>query len=258
MSGNGHGGGHGKGHDDPVQKYMDRSQVAKNLLTHIDTTHIEAYTHAARKVLKVDDIRQLDLSKLNDAKKQLEFADTMADFYVSSAKQYFMRSKEKGDAWKLDEYDQALIMSAFAGTTKTQLREVIAAEKDQFNSEKFMTYKDKKFMPRIKQELKEAAGENLTEEHLEDILNYTLTPEVKALLKSDGGYDIKFDAARLLLDNYEGEKLGASDILKIHQFLRGNGSFAVAPNIERKLRKKLKGKDESDHEEEPAAAGAHH
>ena len=256
MSGNGHGGGHGKGHDDPVQKYMDRSQVAKNLLTHIDTTHIEAYTHAARKVLGVEgDIRQLDLSKLNDAKKQLEFADTMADFYVSSAKQYFMKSKEKGDAWKLDEYDQALIMSAFAGTTKTQLREVIAAEKDQFNSEKFMTYKDKKFMPRIKQDIKNAAGEDLREEHLEDILNYTLTPEVKALLKSDGGYDIKFDAARLLLDNYEGEKLGANDILKINQFLRGNGDFAVAPNIEKKLRKKLKGKgDGHDDEEEHAAA----
>lgn len=162
-----------------LKKYEKKSREADNITTHIDLTHMEVYAKAAKDVLKVEkdnveDIRQKDLEKLKEDKFQIKLADKMADLYRDSAKEYFSRAKEKaGEKWDVDEFDEALLIRSLYGTTRQELKQIIANEKDQFSPEKFMAAYRKKFMETISRDLKDAAGQHLKSEHIEDIIKYT-------------------------------------------------------------------------------------
>ncbi|MBW2965648.1 hypothetical protein KY342_00930 [Candidatus Woesearchaeota archaeon] len=165
-----------------LKKYEKRSREADNISTHLDLTHMETYAKAAKKVLKVDkdnveDIRQKDLTKLQETKHQIAMADEMADMYKASAKEYFSKAKkDAGEKWDLDEFDEALLIRALYGTTRQELRMRIAELQDRFNPNNFMQLKDK-MMERIKDDLKAAASSHLKDSHIEDIIKYVKIEE---------------------------------------------------------------------------------
>jgi hypothetical protein len=162
-----------------LKKYEKKAREAENIITNLDLTHMEVYSRAAKDVLKVEkdniqDIRQTDLSKLKESKHQIALADKMADLYKEKAVEYFSKARGKaGEKWDLDEFDESLLVKAVYGTTRAQLRNIIASEKDQFSPDRFIAGYRKKFMESISNDLKAVAGQHLKEEHIDDIVKYT-------------------------------------------------------------------------------------
>jgi len=251
-----------------IKKYEKLSKEADNLATHIDLNHIDIYANSLKKKLKVkkdnvEDINQTDLELLKDPKYQKAVADEMADRYKESSKDFFDKVKKKyeesGEEWKLDEFEEALLTDAVHGVTRSELKQIIATEKDQFTPEKFMSKYRPQFMKKIRVKLKSAAGQYLTEEHLEHILNYTLEDDLIGKVKDY----LNINHGKMLLENYKGQKLGKADILEIHKEHESEGisllPSGVAKDLEEDVKKKKKEslekltEEEEPHKEDKAA-----
>jgi len=222
-----------------IKKYEKRAKEAGNIVTHIDLTHMETYAKAAKKVLKVEkdnveDIRQKDLSKLKETKFQEKLADEMADLYKNNAKEYFRLTKEKeGKDWELDRFDEALLTRAVYGTTRAELKHLIADAKDKFTPTTFMNEHRPEFMKMVSHDLKAAAAQHLKPEHIEDIVKYT---------KIDKLHDV--DPALVKLPE-------AINYLEIHRQLGAVPKDNIPDYHKKKKDKKEKKEPEEEPEEKP-------
>ncbi len=152
---------------DHISKFYKLQKKADQMITTMHRHHRGAYDKAIDDVLTKDG--QVDMEMLEDTKTQEKFANVMADHYISKAKRLF---KTKDDA-KFDDLEKELLMNAYAGTTKAQLRHLVKTHKKGFTFEHFYGKEVPGMAKHIKDNLAAAASSHIQEENLDDILKYT-------------------------------------------------------------------------------------
>lgn len=174
-----------------ISKFYKLQKKADQMITTMHRHHRGAYDKALDDVLTKDG--QVDMELLEDTKIQDKFANVMADHYLSKAKKLF---KTKEDA-KFDDLEKELLLNAYAGTTKDQLRRLVKEHKKGFTFEHFYGKEVPEMAKQIKHNLKMAASSHITEESLDDILKYTGADKYlnKDILERDHGI--------MLLDIYK-------------------------------------------------------
>jgi len=154
--------GHRDG-DSPLDEYMKKRRVVKKLADTIELHHEKAYTTAAEQHLKgKDDL--IDYERLRESDVQQKMADTMADFYVERAKDYLHLGDED-----LDDVKKDMIMSAYAGITRGELRDEVRNRAEGFTLEQFRGI-SRQLKGRVEQRLAPTASAHIKRENLEDIL----------------------------------------------------------------------------------------
>lgn len=164
-----------------ISKFYKLQKKADQMITTMHRHHRGAYDKAIDDVLTKDG--QVDMELLEDVKIQDKFANVMADHYLSKAKKLF---KTKDDA-KFDDLEKELLLNAYTGTTKEQLRRLVKEHKKGFTFEHFYGQEVPGMTQHIQGHLKAAAGSHITEENLDDIVKYTGANVKRELLERDHG-----------------------------------------------------------------------
>ncbi len=115
-----------------IDKAKAKHEAVDILVDTIEHEHQAAYSTAADKLLK-NEKGQIDYAKLKEGKVQRQMAEEMTGHYLTKAKQRFGIDPNK----PLDEAEQAMLLSAYAGITKEELLDVIRARKHQFTHTNF-------------------------------------------------------------------------------------------------------------------------
>lgn len=165
---NGHAPSKGNGKEEAKPSFLEelanKARTADKLADTIEIHHEQAYLKAADEHLKGEDGLH-DYSRLKDKDVREKFAEEMTNFYVDRAKAYFKIDKDH----KLDEMQTDLIMQAYAGITRSSLKERLKQLRHRFTLEQF-----KPLVAEIKQEVKQKLNTSITsdikEEHLEGMV----------------------------------------------------------------------------------------
>ncbi len=115
-----------------IEKAKAKHETVDILVDTIEHEHQAAYNAAADKLLK-NEKGQIDYAKLKEGKVQRQMAEEMTNHYLTKAKQRFGIDPNK----PLDEAEQAMLISAYAGITKEELLGVIKERKHQFTHPNF-------------------------------------------------------------------------------------------------------------------------
>lgn len=146
-----------------VKKWKKLQKHAKRILDTTEHHHRVAYDKALKEHLMEGDLIVYD--KLDEDEVQREFAETMSEHYIEQAKKYFKVHKD------LNELEKELLMNAYAGTTKAQLRQLISEHGKSLSFDKFLEEK-KKWLQQLGKALVGATTYHITDEHVEDIIKY--------------------------------------------------------------------------------------
>mgnify|MGYP001617040023 CR=1 FL=1 len=161
-----------------LQEFGVKYDTVQRLADTVELHHQKAYTEAALKHLK-DKEGNLDYKLLKDSKVRSAMADQMADYYVEQAKEYF-RVDEK--ASKLSDMQKEMLINAYAGITRGQLKSEIHRAEEEFTLQHFGRRVDE-IKRRISEQLVPA-----TYAHIQD------TPEHKKAILKELDLEGKLDA----------------------------------------------------------------
>ena len=152
------------------KKYKKLSKKAQKMIDTTEIEHANAYNSAVD--LIKDDEGLVDYEKLDDNDVQKQFADKMADYYISKARKALnVKPGDKEDKKLEDE----LLMNAYAGVTTSQLKESVSKFGKKFTFEFFNTRIKPQYMQHVERNLKAASSDHLEEKHIPDIVKYTKT-----------------------------------------------------------------------------------
>ncbi|MEE9525205.1 MAG: hypothetical protein V3V78_01190 [Candidatus Woesearchaeota archaeon] len=232
-----------------IKDYNKHSDIAENLVTGMDLSHMRIYSSTAEEVLGVEGKpNQKDLDKLKKTENQIKFADTYLDKCIDDFLEKKVGKDEAAKAalkkkLKLDDrFEQALATRAHYGTTRDELRDILSKEKENFTPDKFMDSYKTGFMKTFKADIRGAAGYHLTEEHVDPILKYAVKPDTIKRLKK---YGVSLDMAKTLLNNYDGEKRGDVGVLELHTKMvaatKGKARL-LTPTLEKEIEDELEAK----------------
>jgi hypothetical protein len=180
-----------------IEKFLKNKEKVRKLIETTDYHHRFGYEHAVGKHLMGAD-GLLDYDRLKDSEVQRQFADTMADFYLDRALNYFGITKEgqpATDEIKRDTFKSDMLLRAYANTTQSQLRSLTSAYKENFKYEVFGQAKAD-WLEKIAKNLVDASASHFKKEHIDDIIEYT-----KAQDSVDKDY-LQLEQAIKLLSNY--------------------------------------------------------
>jgi len=147
-----------------VKKYEKRAKIAEDMIRMTDRTHRKAF-HAYESTFISDNGRGVDLEKAKDSKLRQEALEKMCDVYLSKAKEVL-------NASPADDFEKELLMRAYAGTTKEQMKHLINEHKENFDFKLFNDNYKPQFMKQISVDLSATASGHLKDEHVKDIVEY--------------------------------------------------------------------------------------
>ena len=150
-----------------ISKFQKLSKKAKQMINTTSKHHRNAYDAAVEAVLMKDGY--VDQDRLKDMKVREEFADKMADFYVGKARQQFKVGKDA----KFDELETELLMNAYAGTTRGQLKQYVKKAGKKFTFDHFNTEQRPALMEGLEKNLNSATVSHFDQKHVGDIVKYT-------------------------------------------------------------------------------------
>ncbi|MFH1182430.1 MAG: hypothetical protein V1702_05710 [Candidatus Woesearchaeota archaeon] len=107
----------------PLATFKDKYGAVVKLADTIELHHAEAYNAAAKKHLMEGG--QLDYNKLKDSKVRQQMADTMTDTYVKQATEAFKTGA-------IPDTHKDLLMKAYHGVTKGELKKLIEDSEEDF------------------------------------------------------------------------------------------------------------------------------
>jgi hypothetical protein len=143
-----------------LQKYKSNTEFLDTLKHH----HSKAYVHAADEVL-VDENGTLKIERLKDAKYQRKMADAMADFYLDKAKAVMKADPS-------DDRTKELLMQAYTGATKTELRKIVQGQRENFTHEYFHLRLAPGLVRQVENRIEDIPYADLKEEHKTDIIEH--------------------------------------------------------------------------------------
>ena len=148
-----------------IEKHKKLYKHAKKLVDTTQLNHTLAYNTAAEEHLMGED-GLIDYERLDDTKTQKKFVKSMSDFYVSKAKQHFKIDKD------LDQGDQDILMSAYAGTTRAELGELVREKGKDLTGVQF-TQEAQRYVNKLRQNLYISSAQHLSHDNIEYIVKYT-------------------------------------------------------------------------------------
>ena len=148
-----------------IKKHSKLHDKAKRLFNTAENTHIEAYNSGVKEVLTGKD-GLINYDQLEEHKNQEKLANHMSDIYVAKAKQVL---KVSGD---LDEVEKDMLMNAYAGTTRSEIRELIKRQGKDLSHQAFTNEMNRRYLPQLQQRLYAAAGQHIQEEHVGGIVKH--------------------------------------------------------------------------------------
>ncbi len=207
-----------------MKKHKKQLEAARRMIDTTEAEHSTAYLAALDSIR--DEKGHVDYKKLEETKNQMKFADIMSKHYIKEAKKAL-----KSDISEKDEFESELLMKAYAGVTRAELRRAVASDKKKFTLKSFEANYKPAFMQSITNVLYNAADSHLTEKHIEDIVKY---------MKLEKHLDTKYltrDSAVKFLYTYHSndDEMSRKDIEAIIADSKG-----MIP--EKALKKKKKGK----------------
>jgi hypothetical protein len=149
-----------------IEKYKKIKDAAEEMISTIDHSHRAAWLHAEKEVLMEDG--HIKREKLKDLKTRLKFADTMADKYDEEIEKYYNINT------KLNEAEKETLRTAYSGLTRKALRNTASQLGKKFDFDVFyQTFAKGKAMEEIQENIRGAAYNHFTPDHIDDILKYT-------------------------------------------------------------------------------------
>lgn len=170
-----------------LEEFGIKYDAVNRLADTVEIHHQKAYTEAALKHLK-DKEGNLDYKMLKDSKVRSAMADQMADYYTEQARKYFKLDEK---ASKLSDMQQEMLINAYAGITRGQLKSTIHKAEDDFTLQHFG-----EIVGRIKQRIGEQLGP-AAYAHIED------RPEHKKAILKELGLEGKIDAELLRMEELQ-------------------------------------------------------
>lgn len=228
-----------------VKQFLDDSKIAKNIMTKLELDHMKFYASTAEDTLKVkkdnvEDIRQKDLGMLKKTEHQLNFADSYVDKCVDGFVEFMTKSKDESKKEYLkkelnlsDKFNEILATKHLYGTTRDHFKRILADEKDQFTPERFMKKHKNDFMEKFSRDVGAAAGQHLTEKHLDTLIKYAVREDIAKDIKDY----MTIDAGKIIVSMYDGRKLTKADLIK---------TGLLPPHIQKKWEKDLEKKKKQD------------
>ena len=191
---NGHAPAKGNGKEDVKPSHLEllanKAKTATRLADTIEIHHEQAYLKAADTHLKGEDGLH-DYSRLKDKDVRDKFAEEMTSFYVDKARAYFKIDKDH----KLDDMQTDLIMQAYAGITRSALKERLKQLRHRFTLEEF-----KPLVAEIKQEVRQKLNTSITSDLKEE--NIDSMVEEMGLQKEIDPNKLPLEEAKLMALNY--------------------------------------------------------
>lgn len=159
-------GGHGEKKGEApkhIQTYFDNLDKKEKILNTFDHHHQTAYNKAVDKHLKDKD-GNIDYKLLKKTKAQGQFADTLAKSLLEEAvKQFDYKGK--------DEFKKDMLLSAYHGVTRQELRGIVSEYGDKFTYDAFANVKNK-IKKNVESKLTSTVGAHLGDEHIDDIIKH--------------------------------------------------------------------------------------
>ena len=147
-----------------IEKHKKLYKHAKKLVDTTQLNHTLAYNTAAEEHLMGED-GLIDYERLEDTKTQKKFVKSMSDFYVSKAKQHFKIERD------LDQADQDMLMSAYTGTTRAELGQLVREKGKELTGVQF-TQESQRYVGQLRQNLYISSAQHLSHDNIEDIVKY--------------------------------------------------------------------------------------
>jgi len=231
-----------------IKKYEGNLKVAKNMITHIDTMHLKHYVDTVQETLGVEkegveDISQKDLEKLKEEEHNKKFREAYMDKVIDSSLQVYAKTKDEEKLKRLkeelnlsDEFNEALLTRSVFDNTRSDFYQTVAREKDNFTSDTFVQKYKKAFMERVRQDLIGAAGQHLTKEHINPILEYAVEKDYIDKIKDY----INLESAKAILNSFKGKKFGAGDLVGLNKDMinqSGGRMYLLPPTVAEDLEK---------------------
>lgn len=147
-----------------IAKYKKLKKKAEQMIDTTDHEHRSAYLKAVDEHIRDKETKLVDYELLENPETQQKFAATMSEHYISKAKQALKVDKE------LDEMEKAMLMNAYVGTTKEELKRIIATRGKDLTFTAYDREHRPEFMKKISGVLRGAAGGHLEDKHIGDLV----------------------------------------------------------------------------------------
>ncbi len=149
-----------------IEKYKRLAKKTKKIIDTTKLHHTGAYTQSAEKVLKDED-GLMDYNRFKLPEYQSAMAEEMSDYLVGKAEKV-LKIKIK----KRDEAEKAMLMNAYAGVTKEELKHYLRQYKNRFTLDLYEAEIKPEFMKKIAHSLSGVASHHFKDEHIDDIVRY--------------------------------------------------------------------------------------
>lgn len=149
-----------------IEEFEKRYDTANRLANAMSLSHAEAYLKAVKKHLGTDSPDEIDYDKLDNPEMHTKFADTMSEFYVEKAKDYF---KVKGDSSSGLKDEQ--LMNSYAGVTKDEILKNIRLHGKRYTIDKHNEKKND-YVGKVQQTLLQSASSKLSDKHISHMLKH--------------------------------------------------------------------------------------
>jgi len=184
-----------------IQEYEKNNKKAKALIDGMQRHHRGAWDSAADAHLVKDG--SLDMELLEKDEVQEKFANSMADYYLDKARKLFGVKAEKDDKGKEKKPEktiEALLLNAYAGTTRERLLQAVRENGRGFSFEGYYGKVVPKMTEGIYESLLHAASGHFKKDHVKDIVDYVAGKSRQSLKYLDTSRMTTEDAKGLLIE----------------------------------------------------------
>lgn len=158
-----------------IKKYHKLADHIDMFIDTMEQNHLDAHAYAVDNVLREKKEGPKGEEKpglvkyglLKQTKKQVEFAERMAGYYVERARQHF-RTK----LGEKDDYERKMLLNNYSKFTNLELKKMVAKHKNKFDAGLFSGIRSN-LMDNVRREMNEVAAGHIEEKDIDDIVAYT-------------------------------------------------------------------------------------
>lgn len=146
-----------------IEKFYDLHEKVDLMMQETDLSHMDAYLQAHKWL----EGKKKTHKDLDDEKLAEEFVNKMADIYVSKIKKRLGIKEDE----KMKDLDEELLMSTYAGISKSQLMDVVKRTGKAYTA-RAHTAGAAKWVKDLENKLRGVASASIEDKHGKDVLDY--------------------------------------------------------------------------------------
>ena len=195
-----------------IDDFYKRKDIATIILDTRVRHRMKAYGKAVDEILTDKKTGKVHMEWLKDEKIQEKFQNTMANLFRDEAMKDLGIEKLKGETEFEKQLHENFMIREYYGITRNDLGNMIKRHGENFTQDQYNKswYKHHK---NVEENLMDAAGSHVKEQHIDDILKYIRTSDGSAYKHLDSKAMRKEEAIGLLAEHDKGKKIFHKDIL---------------------------------------------